>query len=1050
MEERNSSKLRIPSFSVILIMVVLMVVGAALLPKLNIQYSPRSVNNNVSVGFSYNGASSRVVEQEVTSIIEGALNSLEGVINVSANSYYGSGNVTLTFKKGTKMESARYSVATQIRQIYDKLPEGVSYPYINSSISGNSNSMRLLSYTINADMPADRIVKYAQDLIVTPLSRIEGVESVRTSGAQPFEWLLTFDPNSLRAVGLSPADLSAAFNDYYINSIVGSSVIGDRLMLIKLRTEGLDVDLERIPVKKVNGRLFYLGDFAKVTYREQLPDYYSRYNGLNTINLDVQSLEGVNSIEVAENVRNKMEELKDKFPERFSIQMNYDASVQLKDEINKIFKRSILSLLFLLGFVLLVSRSFKYLSVIALAITANLLVAVILYYSLGIDIEIFSMAGITVSLGIIIDTAIVMVDHYSYYKNKSVALSITGALFTTIAALMIIFFLPDNQKRDLIDFVWVIIINLSLSILIAFLFIPALLDKIKLNSNGGVTNSTYWYKRKLVNFSGKYERYIAWGRAHRWIFIVVIVLGFGLPLRVLPSQVTHKGTDDKKGGLVGLYNNTIGSKWYQKNKNYFEMSLGGAFNYFSNNLNSASYYRQPEPSKELRVQASMPEGCNAQQMNAVIVEMENWLSQFEEIESYRTSVNGASGDIVITFKKEYERGSFPYSLKQSLWSKACGYGGATWYVSALDENDRSLSNSVYTTSFDHSIPLYGYNYDMLYRFAEELIDTLSANKRVSAAGLQAGGYYNSAGSEYYLAFDREKIVRNSMNVSKYLGYIGQQLYDNPIGSVFDGEENTSVRLASSEKDYFDLWHITNDMIEIDSVPTRMSDVGTVSKRKTAINISRNNQEYVLNVGFNFIGSWDQSARMTENRVKILNKTMPMGFRAGSEGYYWSNAEKQKQALLILVVVIIIFMICSIIYESLVKPLVIILMIPLGLVGLFVSFPLLGVNFDQGGFAAIVMLCGIVVNAGIYIMSELKTVSSISRTTALRRYIKAYNRKIVPTLLTIVSTVLGLIPFLFDGREEVFWFAFAIGVMGGMLFSIIALVFFLPIFMPLKK
>lgn len=1047
-EKRENFK--IPSFSVILIMVILMVIGAAMLPKLNIQYSPRSVNTNISVWFSYGGASSRVVEQEVTSKIEGALNSLEGVINISATSYQGSGSVTLTFKKGTKMEAARYNVATQIRQIYDKLPEGVSYPSINSSISGNSNSMRLLSYTINADMPADRIVNYAQEAIVTPLARIEGVESVRTSGAQPFEWLLTFDPNSLRAVGLSPADLSAAFNEYFRNSIVGSSVIGERLMLVKLRTEGLDVELERIPVKMVNGRLFYLGDFAKVSYQEQLPSYYSRYNGLNTINLDIQSLEGVNSIEVAKSVRNKMEELKDKFPERFTIQLNYDASIQLKKEINKIFKRSIFSLLFLLSFVLLVSRNFKYLSVIALAITANLLVAVIFYYVLNVDIEIFSMAGITVSLGIIIDSSIVMVDHYSYYKNKTVALSITGAMLTTIAALMIIFFLPDNQKRDLIDFVWVIIINLSLSLVIAFLFIPSLLDKIKLNSNGGVMNTTYWYKRKLVNISGKYERYISWGRAHRWIFIVVIILGFGLPIRILPSQVTHKGTDNKEGGLVGLYNQTIGSKWYQKNKEYFEKTLGGAFNYFSKNLNSATYYRQPEPSRELRVNASMPEGCNAQQMNAVIVEMENWLSQFDEIESYRTSVNGASGDIIISFKKEFERGSFPYNLKQNLWSKACGYGGATWYVSALDENDRSLSNNVYTTSFDHSIPLFGYNYDILYRYAEDLIDTLLTNKRVTAAGLHSGSYFNSAGSEYFLNFDREKIVRNGLNIGKYYSFLGQQLYDNRIGNVFDGEENTSVRLVSSERDYFDLWHITNDMIDIDSVPTRMSDVGTVTKRSTAINISRNNQEYVLNVGYNFVGSWDQSTRMSEDRVKTLNKTMPMGFRAGSGGYYWSDSEKQKQALLILVVVIIIFMICSIIYESLVKPLVIILMIPLGLAGLFISFPLIGVNFDQGGFAAIVMLCGIVVNAGIYIMSELNTVSYKSRTTPLRRYIKAYNRKIVPTMLTIISTVLGLIPFLFDGREEVFWFAFAIGVMGGMTFSIIAITFFLPIFMPLKK
>ncbi len=1043
-----------------------MVVGAAMLPKLNVQYSPRTEQTSISVSFGYGSASPRVVEQEVTSKIEGALSVLDGVVDVSATSYSGGGYVSLRFKKGTNMEAARFAVATQIRQIYPKLPEGVSYPSVSGSVSGGEGNKTLLSYTINADMPADKIVKLAKDLLVTPLSRIEGVEEVNTSGAVPFEWYITFDPNSLRAVGLTPDDLSGCFNEYFQNTILGSMVIEDKLMLLRLKSADLNVELEKIPVRKVNGRLFYLGDFAKIEYKEQQPNYYSRYNGLNTINLVVSAAEDINSIDVAQTVKDKVEELKGNFPDKFAIQLDYDASVELQNEINKIFKRSILSLVILLVFVFLVSRSTRYLSVIALAITANLLAAVILYYFLGIDIEIYSMAGITVSLGIIIDTAIVMADHYSYYKNRSVSLSILGALLTTIAALLIIFFLPDYQKQDLVNFVWVIVINLSLSFVIALLFIPALLEKIHLTTNKGVTNSSYKYKRRLVDISDRYERYIVWGRNHRWIFILLLVLGFGLPLKQLPSRV-YRGEEyiynSKLGyyeynpkantGLAALYNKTIGSEWYQKNRHIFEAVLGGSFNWFSKAANGSSYYRNPSDSnrRTLDVSANMPEGCNAQQMNEIIKEMENWLSQFDEIEYYTSSVSNNSGYLEIKFKKEYARGAFPYFLKQQLWDKARSYGGATWYVSALDENDRSLSNSVYTTSFDHSITLYGYNYDMLYRFADELIDSLKANKRVTDAGLQAGSYGGSAGSEYSFDLDKEKIVRNGMNVSGYISYLNQQLYESTGTSVFDGQERVPVHLVSADKDYFDLWHISNDMIVIDSVPTRLSDIGSITKSKTAVNITRSNQEYTVTVGYNFIGSYDLNSRMLQKRIDYLNKTLPMGFSAGhSSQRYWSDSDKRRQAGLILLVVAIIYMICAVMYESLLKPLVIISMIPIGLIGLFISFPLLNVNFDQGGYAAIVMLCGIVVNAGIYILSEFGTISSVSRTSGIRRYIKAYNRKIVPTLLTIISTVLGLIPFLFDGKTQTFWYAFAIGVMGGMLFSVIALVFFFPIFMPLKE
>ncbi len=1059
MEQTENKRKGLSSFSVILVMMVFMVVGAGILPMLNIQYSPRQEMQSLYAYINYPNASARVVESEATSLVEGALSSLEGVTDVRASSYSNGGNVNVEFKKGTNMKSVRFEAATKLRQLRKSLPEGASVG-LSGSVSGSEGSQTILAYTINADMPADRIVDYAEKHIRTPLSRIEGVESVSTSGASPFEWAVTFDPNSLRAVGLSPSDLSSAFSQHFQNNIVGTFLKDNDLMLVRLRSTSLDCALEDIPIRKVNGRMYFLGDFATVKYQEQPPGSYRRINGLNTIDIYVDAEEGINTIKVAAAVKEKMEELRQTFPENFTIRMTHDASVSLNNEIHKIFFRAIMSLLFLLLFVLLVSRSFRYLAIIGLTITVNLLSAVIFYWLLNIDIELYSMAGITVSLGIIIDTAIVMADHFTYYHNRKVMTSIAGALLTTIAALLIIFFLPEQTRANLTNFVWVIIINLTLSMIVAFLFVPALLDKIPLKSRG-VARHTTRVKRLVVRWSNWYERLIVWGRAHRWVFIVLLIWLFGVPIHLLPSNVHHKDNYyDTQGGLVGLYNKTIGGKWYQKNRQIFEYVLGGSFNIFSKNLNSGSFYRNPEEelNKRLDVSAQMAEGCTAQQMNEIISAMENWLSQFDGIEMFQSSVSGNNGIISITFDKEAGRTRLPYELKQKLWAKAMSYGGATWSVSALDPDDNYLSNSVYRSSWSHTISLYGYNYDILYRYAGELRDSLLARKRVSAADI-AGSWGNMPSSEFFLDMDRKRIALQGLNVSQYFGYLTEQLYDNGVGSIFDGEKNIPVQLTSSEKDYYDLWHINNDMIDIDSAKIRLNDLGSITKRRTGVGIERHNQEYVVSVGYDFVGSYELAGRMNEELTKTFNQKMPLGFHVGNDdGYWWGSQEKRQQALLLFIVAIIIYMICATMFESLRKPLSIIVMIPLGLIGLFLAFPVFGVTFDQGGYAAMVMLCGIVVNASIYLISEYDTVTKSRYTDApvterqnIHYWVKAYNRKIIPTLLTIISTVLGLIPFLFDGKEDsYFWYAFAIGVIGGMIFSIIALMFFMPVFVPLKQ
>lgn len=1048
----SKSSLSLSSFSIILIMVVMMVIGGVLVPLLNVQYAPSEKKQSMTVSFSYPNVSARVVEQEVTSKIEGALSTIIGVDNVDARSTYGYGSVTLQFKSSKEIDVARFEVAMQIRQIYSQLPSGVSYPYINISQSGNSAQNQILTYTINANMPPKSIERYATETFIPAISKIDGIENAYLSGANPFYWVISYDPNIMRNIGLTINDIKNSFKEYNTSDLLGMASIGDRKISLTLKSYPSE-DLLDTPIKDVEGRVIYLRDIATIEYKETPPTRYFRINGLNTITLTINGNDNINVITVATQVKELMEQLESQCPDNLTFSLSYDASERLKEEISTILFRSILSLIILLVFVLLVSRSFRYLALIFVSIVVNLFIAVIFYYVSDLQIELYSMAGITISLGIIIDTAIVMTDHYTYYRNRSVLGSVFGALVTTIASLSIIFLLPSEISGKFANFVLVIIINLSVSILIAALFIPALLDKFPINSKG-VTKLSIDRKRKIVKFSQIYYRYITWARRHRWKFIVVVILGFGLPIHLLPNKLgaVSNGniTPENEKNLTRfekLYNETIGSSWYNTKREKIEIVLGGSFRYFSKNMNSSSYYREPEIRKELTVVAAMPEGCNVHQLNEVIKSMENFLSQYSEIDVYRTNIYSVdNASLKITFTEESENTSFPTVLKQEIISKAMVLGGATWRVYGIDDNN--FYNNVYSGYKQHGITISGYNYDNLYSYAEQLKTLLLENKRVTAPEIYASNNSTLPRNEYFIDYNMENIAATGLNVSKYYQYLSEQLYNEELGSIFKDGKVDKVQLVSSQKDAFDLWHIRNDIIDIDSIKTRLTEVGSIDKRRTGNDIYRSNQEYTLSVRFDFLGSYELSNRVKEVVVKKFNEeVLPLGYSAKVSGFgWWSRSEQQQQAWLILLVIVIIFGICTVIFESFKSACVIVLMIPIGLIGLFLTFAIGKFTFDQGGFAAIVMLCGIVVNAGIYITSEHYTILKNSKKSYLRSYLTAYNRKIVPTLLTIISTVLGLIPFLFEGTDEVFWFAFAVGVMGGMLFSVIALVFILPVFL----
>ena len=1060
----------IPAFSVLLIMAVAAVIGLASIPMLDVQYAPSVQGRSIGVSFSWGGASERIMEAEVTSKIEGVLSGMKNCTGISSVSSRGSGRVTLNFRRGTDMAAARFEVASRIRNVYPSLPDGVGYPDISLDVSGTGD-VTAITYILKSPLPSMEIEKFVSERLLTPLSSVDGVDNVDFRGATPFELEVEFDQEAASSAGVTASEIAAAFDSWFSTEMLGMVRSGDGMVDLKLRNM-TSSDIGAIPVKNSGGHIIHLRDLARWRYKESQPSSYFRLNGLNTLTLSVSAAPGTNLLAVTGDVRERMAALQETFPPEITASIGYDASEYISGELDKLYFRTLLCILILLVFVYLVNRSWSYLFIIAATLAVNILSAVVIYNIVGLDIHIYTLAGITVSLGIIIDTSIVMVDHYSYYRDRSVFPALLGATATTIGALCVVMLLPESDRRNLADFSVVIMINLSVALLTAWLFIPSLLDRFPIRRSA--YSMSVARRRRVVKWNRRYAAYIGWGQRHRWIFVTVLVAGFGIPLCVLPAKVGGNRPGEDLKLWERAYNSVMSWRPYADNRNTVDKVLGSSFALFHKAMNRGNFYREPGRDM-LYVSAGMPEGCTVAQLDAVVRSMENYLSRFDQIESFTTSIYSYDNAMIeVRFRPEYESTSFPAALKAQVMAMASNFGGATWRVWGI--NDSYFNNNVNTSFKSNRIALSGYNYDGLIAYADTLVDILSRNRRVSEPEVMSGGWYGFAGNEFNISYDFGKMAAIGVSPYRYYSVLYSMLYDQNMRDVMIDGRMTPTVLRSSGAESFDLWHVRNSQVSVDSLKVKLSEIGSIEKKRTGLSIHRNNQSYEVTVGYDFIGSYELSRSLAEKTVEYMNgEVLPVGYKASVPGNWWSPGKQVQYAWLLLLIIAIIYVMCSMTFESLRLPFAVILMIPVSFIGVFLVFGLSDFPFDQGGFAAFVMLSGIVVNAGIYLINQFQgirssglrrrrrhayacgswtaghdvPVAAVHRedpsARTVRQWVKAYNHKINPTMLTIISTILGLIPFLFDGPDEVFWFAFAVGTIGGMAFSVFALIFFLPVF-----
>lgn len=1095
----GNTKHRFSTFSVIIIFILLILTGIPLIYLLNIELNPSARSSSLSVAFSWYNAEPRVIEEVVTSKLEALIAQVQGVKSINSKSGNGSGTISITIDKKENLDAIRFEISTLIRQIWPELPNGVSFPIIEINRPNQENERPLLSYTLNAPTNPHLIQNYVDDNIKPVLSEISGVYKIEIYGATPPGWVIEYDIEKLKAYGVSQQEVKAAVDIGLKKENLGvgitsqASDIGqnaDSLKYLSAFGSGVSAIIPvifqtsqqskngsqieslmlSIPVRRSGNRIIYLGDIATIRYIEQQPQSYYRINGLNTINILVYAGLGENNLVVGKKVKETIQQLTSALPSGYELLLSDDSTEYISHELHNIALRSLCTFLILFIFILLVTRKWKHALLTLVMLLGNLSIAVIFYYLFRLEIHLYALAGITVSLGLMTDNIIIMSDHLRTRGNRKAFLAILAGTLATISSLVIIFFLGEEIKANLVDFAMVIIINQSVSLLTALFVIPALMDKLKLDkshlqltpknlniqsSSSEVIKKNDRRKKKgskhtqefIIRFTNLYRKIFLFLRKWRAIAIVIFILGFGLPIYMLPD----KWEGDKWYNKA--YNITIGNEWYKMNaKPWVDKTLGGALRLFTEKVYDGSYFGNPQESS-LFITASLPRGTTLSQANAVIEKMEIFLKQFNEVSLFQANVSARNSSITVYFKKEYQRSDFPYILKGEIVNKAVELGGAYWSVQGFGD---AFNNSVYETTGNYAIRMLGYNYEQLNTLAGELKKNLSKNARVKEIYVVTERtWYKPDNVEFVAQFNKEVAISANIEFNGAFSLLQNWTTNQSAFRTIKSKMGLeSIRLNPEQGNETDLWLLSRLPMEQGFDMFKFNNLFTIVKEVNSQVISKENQQYIMFLQFEFTGA-DKSARTyINNTVNDFKPQMPIGFTASvldDNRFMWGQQDKNQYWLLLLIVVMI-FFICAVLFESLLQPFAVILTIPVAYIGIFLTFYLFGLNFDQGGFAALVMLSGITVNAAIYILNDFNNLrkQNVGRNLPdIKLYFKAFNYKIIPILLTVVSTVLGFVPFLI-GEKQPFWFALAAGTIGGLLFSLIGIVFYLPLFLGIKK
>lgn len=962
----------------------------------------------VIVSTSYQGAGPQEIESLITERIESVVATVSNIDEVSSISSEGSSVVVAQFNFGTDMDFASLEMREKVDLIKGLLPSDASDPMV---IRIDPNATAIVQIALSSkggDLVG--LQNLAENEIKQNFERIDGVAQVDIGGGEEEEVSVVVDPYKLSSYGLNMDQIKGLISGSNMNLPGGEVKNGKEELSVRLVGEfdSLD-DIKNLPIILKTGSTITLEDVANIDYKNKDRSIISRVNGRNSISMGIQKQSGKNTVEVANQVKKEMERLEKEYKEiEFDIVL--DNSEFISTSINNVKSNVLTGSLFAVLVLYIFLKSIRTTFIVGVSIPISLIASFILLYMNKITLNMMTLGGLALAVGMLVDSAIVVLENIYRLKSqgldskqaaikgaKEVGMSITASTLTTIAVFLPIVFVEGVIGIMFKDFALTVTLSLIASLVVALTMIPMLSSKLLTN--------TYSTRRKFLQ-----PVYDAFDRV---IF----------KLENLYKKVLNKGLKYRKTTVaIGII--------------FFVVTMASLI------FVGIEFFPTTDEGA-LNINIKLPIGSTLEMVDEISLAIEEKISNIEEIETIFTNIGSGdftsgstsnTGSIFVKLKDLKDRTKSADEVSEIVRKEVKDIAGAEITVSSMNMTAMAGTTPI-------SIKLKGNDLDILEEISNDFVDLV---KSVSGTR-EVKGSISEAVPELEIKINKDMAAVYGLTTPQIAGNVRTATMGSTVTKYrIDGDE-IDVILKAEDEYTNDIGNLEN--LEIDSplgltVPlVQVADFNIVDG---PIRINRESQERVVTVSSDISGrDLGSIVRDIENELKEYN--MPDGYRYEISGENEDMIEAFTNLLKALgVAVILIYMIMAAQFESLLHPFLIMFTMPLafggGIFGLFIANTPFGVT----AFIGIIMLAGIVVNNGIVLVDYINQLrkDGMEITEAIK---EAGPIRLRPILMTTLTTVLGLVPLALGiGEGAEIQAPMAIVVISGLTFATILTLVFVPV------
>lgn len=1010
--------------------------GAVALWRLPLDLAPAIEYPALSVVTPWAGVSAETIERLVSAPIEEIASTVAGIRRITSISSEGTSRVSVECEQHARMDLLRLELNEKLAALSPTFPPGVGHPAIEAYVPPDLRDLQgFMSFAIVGDRPPASLRALGKEILAPRLRTIKGVADVRVLGGEERQVLIELDRTAIAAMGLRLDQVASALRTMEFNAPLGAITRGTCRTVLSVRTAALTTDaVARLPVgRTTSGIPVFLRDCGTVRLTGADPEGYFRINGKPAVTLVVSKEPSVNALRLADRVAARIAELQSTLPYGVGLIPESDMSAAMRNDLTVLY-RDVLFSIFCIGFVLILflgsaKPPILVLSSIAFSLAGTLMV----FWMLGIGLHVFSLAGLVLGFGRLVDDPIVVFDAIERRSAgmprneairrgvREIALPVVASTITTVGALVPVSFLPQDLRPYFMDFSLAVGIALVMSLAVSFTLIPVASAHLDL---GPVFPSVY--ARVGMRVAALYGALLRTVLRHRSITIVIVLWMFGIPIWLLPDRLEGNGFP------VDAYNATFGSSWYRSARPWLNHLFGGSAYLFFTGVRIGEVWTSGKESY-LLVRVAFPQGTSLERSDEIARRVEAAMLAYGAKAGKITSqVSTGATFIRVAIPDALACSGVPYQMKNDLTMLASRTGGATIGVWGFGPGFSSGGDSAPT----FAIRVMGYDYLRVKAIADELRRRLVENPRIADVDIDRSWSSQwDRSTELVARIDRQAVARHGVS----LGEVIDALRVSTPGSLentsltIEGERvPTRVKVRGYQHDSVD--DLGRTLVSTpDGRAVRMAALVSVKEQRTPGEILREDQSYVRWVTFEYRGPH----RFGEMYVDAVLGSIPMphGYRSDRSvppgGL--SGAEKHTMLMIGCVAFIIVFMVTAALYESFRKPFLIILAIPFSVIGLFLAFSVTATPFGRGGYAAVILLIGIVTSNSIVLVDALARACPGENASA-DQLIAAARGRLRPVFMTTLTTIGGLLPMLIAGDRSTVWYPLAVGTIGGLVSS----------------